>query len=202
MRILNSEEEFGFNQLFKSIYEEQFENLYSYALTITGTPDLAKDAVSEVFFDLLKSQRDLSHVKDIRAYLLKSVKNSCIKIISRDPIQFEKLQSGIETKLVEEIDPEEVLIGKELDQFLEDAIKSLSPQCQLIFNMVKLQGKKYEDVANELGISMNTVRNHLVSSLKHIRNRIEKNYDDHSVIRLLTKLGSIILILASVLYFI
>ncbi|XOV91585.1 MAG: RNA polymerase sigma factor [Bacteroidota bacterium] len=139
-------------------------------------------------------------MKDIRAYLLKSVKNSCIKIISRDPIQFEKLQMGIETKLVEEIDPEEVLIGKELDQFLEEAIESLSPQCQLVFNMVRLQNKKYNDVANELGISVNTVRNLLVSALKHIRKRIETSYDEHPIIRFLPKIGSIIPLLASGLY--
>ncbi|XOV91586.1 MAG: hypothetical protein ACFHWX_15395 [Bacteroidota bacterium] len=60
MRVISNTEELEFSKLFKSIYEEQFESLYSYALTITGTSDLAKDAVSEVFFDLLKSQRDLS----------------------------------------------------------------------------------------------------------------------------------------------
>ena len=126
MRVSNTGDEYV--RSLKEIYESYFEDLYSYAKAITNSTDLAKDAVSEVFFDLIKTRRDLTYIRDIKSYLFKSVKNGCIKLVSRDPIHFETLFEESEYQLIEEINPEEIIMGKELEDFLHNAIEKLPPQ--------------------------------------------------------------------------
>jgi len=50
------------------------------------------------------------------------------------------------------------------------AVATLSPQRQKIFILCKEKGKTYEEVAAELGISRNTVKEHMVQSLRSLRN--------------------------------
>ncbi len=176
-------------KLFKSVYDENFEDLFIYAKAITRTDDLANEVVSDVFFDLLKSQKALRYIRDARAYLFKSVKNGCIKVLSRDPIKFQYLQEDQEYQLVEFIDPEEVMLSKELEDFIHQSIEKLSPQCQLVFRMVREENKPYSEVAEELEISPNTVRNHMVAATKCLKTELTNYYSDPKIIKLVSTLA-------------
>jgi RNA polymerase sigma-70 factor (ECF subfamily) len=47
------------------------------------------------------------------------------------------------------------------DQLVETALSQLSPQRRRVFTMIRLEGKSYNEVANALGISVNTIKDHL-----------------------------------------
>jgi RNA polymerase sigma-70 factor (family 1) len=158
--------------MIETIYEDYFDRLYSYALLITKSEVLAKDAISEVFFNLLKAKVDLTTIKSIKSYLYTCTKNQAIRLISQNPVNFniENVSS------IDKINPEELLIGKELEEFLFKAIEDLPPQCKLVFKMVKERQMKYEEVAKELGISVDTVKYHLKTALKNIRIKMEDHF--------------------------
>ncbi|MEQ8556518.1 MAG: sigma-70 family RNA polymerase sigma factor [Cyclobacteriaceae bacterium] len=183
----------------KACYSKYFGELYHYARTITNSTELAKDAVSDVFLYLLNSDTDLKHVKDIKSYLYKSVKNSTIRILSRDPIRQESLQDDIEFQMASEIDPLDLLLGKELELFILQAIDKLPPKAQLVFEMVRLKQMSYEEVSNELGISVNAVRNQLVSSTKVIRKLFSDTFTERAIFRISKNIGVLFLIGLSVI---
>ena len=54
---------------FEEVYRAYFDRLFGFALVITKSESLAKDAVSEVFFNLWNSQTGLSTLKELKAYL-------------------------------------------------------------------------------------------------------------------------------------
>jgi len=66
-------------------------------------------------------------------------------------------------------EPERKAAGHYEDIY-RSAIARLSPQRQKIFILCKEKGKTYEEVAMELGISRNTVKEHMVQSLRFLRN--------------------------------
>jgi RNA polymerase sigma factor (sigma-70 family) len=69
--------------------------------------------------------------------------------------------------------PEQQLLSKESAGLIAAAVARLTPQQQAIWKMTREQGLSHEQVAQQLQISRNTVRNHIVNSLKTIREYLD-----------------------------
>lgn len=185
--------------LIEKAYKEHFEHLYSYALILTKSEDLAKDVVSEVFFNLLKANTDFSSIKLVRSYLFTCIRNQAIRMKTNDPYYYESERKDI--ACMDTIDPEELLIGKELDRFLQNVIDNLPPQCGLVFKMVKEDRMKYGEVARELGISVDTVKYHLKTAVKTIKAKLKDHFEDTKVIPWFSS-GTIVLVLSKLIFLI
>ena len=163
---------------FTKIYKENFDRLYFFAFTYAKSEELAKDIVSEVFLNLWKNRTKFSEIRQLESYLYIAIKNQAIHVLSRnlkhtDSIEFEK-----EAKMIDKVDPEELLLEKELLREIELAVEELPDQCQLVFNMAKNQQMRYKEIAEELGISVSTVRMQLIKASGIIRETIRKKYSD------------------------
>lgn len=66
------------------------------------------------------------------------------------------------------------LLSKELEEEISNAINSLPKECQTVFLKSRMENKKNQEIADELGISINTVKYHLKNALKFLRERLEK----------------------------
>lgn len=76
-------------------------------------------------------------------------------------IYYYATDSGAEHPLSEE--------AKDYMQLLENALGQLTPQRRRIYELCKKEKKSYMEVAKELGISPNTVKNHMVQILNSLR---------------------------------
>ncbi|MEP3390604.1 MAG: RNA polymerase sigma-70 factor [Reichenbachiella sp.] len=168
---------------FSDIYQKYFERLLAYSFVITRSEDLAKDVVSEVFLNLWKSKIEIRSIKEPKAYLFTATKNQAVKILSADPKNFDFMQYEKNIKSIDRIDPEELLIGKEINAIIEKTKKVLPSQCQLVFDLIKYQNKSYKEVALELNISVETVKYHLKVALKKLRKALLEEFGDSIKIR-------------------
>ena len=180
---------------FTRIYQDHFDRLYYFALTFTKSEDLAKDVVSEVFLKLWQNRSGFNEIRQIESYLYISVKNEAIQVLSRNLVSTNSHDFDQEAKIIDKIDPEELLIEKELIQQIERTVSQLPDQCQLIFNMAKNRQMKYKEIADELGISVSTVRMQLIKASGIIRDTIRKKYDDSEDSLGAFKLGVVSLLL-------
>jgi RNA polymerase sigma-70 factor (ECF subfamily) len=57
---------------------------------------------------------------------------------------------------------------KEYEQKIQEAVAQLPPKRQIVFRLCREENKSYDDVSNELGISRNTVKEHMVLAMKNI----------------------------------
>ncbi|MEQ8879373.1 MAG: RNA polymerase sigma-70 factor [Cyclobacteriaceae bacterium] len=184
-------------QRFEEIYRKYYDGLHTLATVITGSDAQAKDVVADVFFNLWKkAEPDFQAIKQIRAYLYTSVKNQALKSLAADPSKFNEQDYDLKLASIENIDPEELLIGKELEDFLAKAIQDLPPQCGVVFQLLHEKGMSQEEISIELGISTETVRYHLKTALKKIRQKLENEFDNTRVINWYTSL--VILMLMSI----
>ena len=69
--------------------------------------------------------------------------------------------------------PEEQLLSKESRQLIHNAVSLLSPQQESVYRLSREGGLKYEEIAEQLGISKSTVRNHMVKALQTIREYLQ-----------------------------
>lgn len=169
----------AFEGYFEEIYSAYFDSLYLFARSLAKSDDLAKDVVSEVFFNLWKSNSDVRQIKEIKSYLFRSVKNQVIRTLSNDPRNFVSIDTENYVKQIEKVDPEEILLEKELLDIINAAISKLPDQCQLIFKMAKDQQMSYSEISAELGISQSTIKTQVARALTSLKNAIEQQYDQN-----------------------
>ncbi|WP_258105291.1 RNA polymerase sigma-70 factor [Marinoscillum sp. MHG1-6] len=165
---------------FRKIYNDNFQDLFLYARAICKSEELAKDIVSEVFVNLWKSREELERVRNLKAYLLVSVKNECIKMHYKETARNGERENEHFINQIERVGPEEVLLGNELLRLIETTIDKLPDQCRLIFDLVKNQHKSYKEISQELGISTSTVSTQMGRAIQSIRRAIQDEYDQDS----------------------
>ena len=161
-------------QLFRIWYRP----LCLYALHYLEDLDEAEDLVQDVFCTLWKKASEDHNPAEGKAYLYSCVRNRCLDVL-RSPSRKNRPSSleglGVDESLaLTEYDDSDLR-----DSSLEEArmwveISRLPRRCRRILLMGKVQGKKYSEIARELGISENTVRNQMAKALKTVREGVKK----------------------------
>lgn len=162
---------------FDEIYQNNFEHLYVFAKSMTKSEELSKDVVSEVFLNLWKNRAKFSQIREIESYLFIAVKNHSIRALTNDYNKKVTIGFGSAVRMIDKVDPEELLLEKELLEDIEQAVSKLPPQCQLIYRMAKDEQLKYKEIADDLGISIASVKTQLVKAAAVIREAIKRKYD-------------------------
>lgn len=157
----------AFNLLFKNHYK----SLCVSALLLIKDEKVAEDVVQDVFLKIWNKRKELEFVSNFNSYLYISVKNACL-----DQLRKTRHTDDInEVEISDEaLDPFHSVRIKELSKQLKEATDSLPIQCKVIFEMVYVDGKKYQEVANELGVSINTIKTQLKRALAKMRVIMEK----------------------------
>ena len=177
-KILYIDNEQDLKKIFVEIYEENFERLIRYAFSITKEKGLAEDVVSQVFTNLWDKRHRLNKIREVRFYLNTAVKNQAIKIMAKNA----KLPAlKISNKLTDHytvadiIDPENLLMGKELKEILSKVFADLPPQAGKVYKLSQNE-KSNEEISKEMGISKRTVENHHYIILKKLKEAISKYF--------------------------
>ena len=162
--------------LFKRIYKNYFQELFIYAKAIVKSDDLAKDAIEEVFVSLWESGINLEKIREIKSYLMVSVRNECFKLTYKASSFGDIADYENDLANIEKITPEEILIEKELLEVINAAIKRLPDQCQIVFELSRNQQMSYKEISWELGISTSAVGTQVTRAIRAIRTEIENHF--------------------------
>jgi len=132
---------------------------------------IADEVVQEVFLKLWVKKEEASTIDDLRAYIYTMAANKAydqLKKIAGDQRKLESLWKLI--KDTESTNPvEEMMDFRESQEMVDKAIDLLPPQRKKIYQLSRLEGLSYEEIAVRLNISKSTVSNHLVEASKFIR---------------------------------
>ena len=137
-----------------------------YALHYLGDSDMAEDVVQECFATLWEKLESGLAVANRRAYLYMTGRNRGRDQLRRKGMQTESLKPYDTYGIIDDDDAQE---RSQIEARLWTAIDSLPEKCREVFLMSKRDGLKYEEIATELGISENTVRNQISKALKVLK---------------------------------
>ena len=73
---------------------------------------------------------------------------------------------------VDDKQPLGMLLEQELEDELKRSIDELPLECRRVFYKSRFEQKKYEEIAEELGISVNTVKYHIKNALAFLQKRL------------------------------
>ena len=161
--------EINFNDLFRYNYRP----LCLYALHYIQDVDLAEDIVQESYTALWEKLQDGAQVLNRKSYLYMMVRNRCLDHIRKKTIPTESLKPNDTYGIIEDDDAQE---RSQTEARIWTAIDNLPEKCREVFIMSKRDGLKYEEIAEELGLSVNTVRNQISKALKILKEGIHKVY--------------------------
>lgn len=163
---------------FEEIYRKYFKRLYAYSRAIVDSQSMAKDIVSDFFYGLWKNKTNLHEITDLEVYLFVSVRNQSVHALKK-AAHFQSESMDIKLESVDYLDPEELLLEKELLAALEKIISELPEQCQLIFRLFRERGLKNAEIAKELGISVVTVKSQKRKAQTKLKAGILRYYQDN-----------------------
>ena len=157
----------------ESLFLHNYRPLCLFALHYLDNPDAAEDVVQECFAALWEKISSGDVIMNRKAYLYMTVRNRCLDQLRRKGLQTEQLKPHDIYGIIDEDDLQE---RSEIEARLWTAIDCLPEKCREVFLLSKRDGLKYEEIAAELGISENTVRNQISKALKILKDGVKKIY--------------------------
>jgi RNA polymerase sigma-70 factor (ECF subfamily) len=161
-----------FEQLFKKYYEP----LCHYAIKIVKDVDVAEEVVQEFFYGYWKNRATLSIQLSLNAYLYRSVKNNSLAYLRQQTVRqryAEKAKS--EFNEADSTTVEDEIIAEELSKVIDDTLHQLPERCSTVFQMSRFEGKKYQEIADYLAISIKTVEADMGKALHLFRENLKRH---------------------------
>lgn len=153
-------------------FEIMFRKLYMplgmYALRIVGDADNAEDLVENTFLKAWQALQDEKDIGDFKSFMYLSVRNECIDFLRKKKIEADVSE-------IPEIG-EETIDTSERDARIWKAIDELPERCREIFLMSKRDGLSNEEIAEELYISIKTVKNQMTKAYSRLRESLSSGY--------------------------
>ena len=163
----------GDEQVFETIFRTYYERLCNYANTILNDMDEAEEMVQGAFLTVWEKHDTLEIHTSVKSYLYRAVHNSCLNRVKHYKVRKTYGDSvKNQTELLHD-DASQDLVGRELDGIVANAIDSLPDQCKLVFKLSRFENLTYAEIAEQLGISVKTVENHMVKALKVLREKLK-----------------------------
>lgn len=166
----------GNEYAFRFIFDKYYDFLCMVADSYLRDEYISETIVGDIIYNLWEIKDNIDIKYSLRSYLVRSVKNRCINYLQQEYIQREISINQYEDKVaieelffIENKHPLESLLEQELENKINSIINELSPECRAVFKMSRFDGMKYEEIASELNISVNTVKYHMKNALGKLR---------------------------------
>ena len=167
----------GHEAAFEKIYKLYSPRLFGNIYKMVKSQATAQEILQEVFIKIWNNRGGLDPERCFRSYLFRIAENivyDFFRKVARD----KKMQSRLLALAIEHYEHiEEMLLRKENALILQKAIDSLSPQRHEVFRLCKLEGKSYDEVSKQLGISASTISDHIVKANKAVREYLIDHMD-------------------------
>lgn len=168
----------GDEKAFQYIYDCHYVLLCRFAYQLLNDSSLAEEIVDDTIFYLWEHRADIEITRSIRAYLMRAVRNRCLNELNslahRTELRFSSFTlpenvDFLNTIFVEDNHPLGELLDRELEEKLSQCIESLPQECRAVFKKSRFEQKKYEEIASELNISINTVKYHIKNAIASLQ---------------------------------
>ena len=165
----------SFNKGDKESYKLVFNNLYPvmclYSKKFISNSDDAEDIVQELFIELWNQRIKFDSYDQIKAFLYLSIKNKCLNLLKHLTVQ-EKYFS----EMIADNEPlyEEYALEAEIINNLHSAINEMPQQRKEVI-LLSMQGLKNETIAQDMNISMNTVKLHKKLAYQQLREKLDNS---------------------------
>jgi RNA polymerase sigma-70 factor (ECF subfamily) len=167
---------------FRALYKEYYSALCVYATSFTRDNQIAEEVVQDVFVKIWELSDTLSINTSISSYLYTSVKNASLnhlkhlQVVNKfNEYYSRKFQDAYDLSYISQETGDSLMIAKELEEQLLEEIELLPDQCKRIFKMSRFDNMKHQEIADMLGVTINTVHRQTSIALEKLKRIVIKS---------------------------
>ncbi|MCU0341679.1 MAG: RNA polymerase sigma-70 factor [Spirosomaceae bacterium] len=139
------------------LYQRYYQPLCTHAVKFVSSREVAEDIVSDIFFQLYAKQIYTDITTSFRLYLFSAVRNRAYNYLRWDLGRKADLGEIAQKPQLNDQQPDHISEFEELYHDVQDAINKLPVERRKIYLMRKFEGKKYQEIADELHLSVKTI---------------------------------------------
>ncbi|OQP58197.1 hypothetical protein A3860_07685 [Niastella vici] len=162
----------GSKDAFAAVYNMHYSRLYGFIKKLVEDREEAQDITAETFVKLWKLRANFNTAENIKAFLYITARNACMDYLRYRQRQTANKQEFGYVLLQQEVavptTPNDEIKTEVLKQ-VHSEIENLPSQCRRIFKMAWLEGKKNAEIARQLALTEQTIRNQKARAVKILR---------------------------------
>lgn len=154
------------------IFRRYYQYLCYAVYRVIPDRNLVEDLAQEVFFELWRKRTNLEIKTSLKAYLRRAAVNRSLNYIRDQKIKFDDREELPDVERLRVVQPR-IMEEAELKRMIEAAVKALPERCRIIFSLSRYEEMSYQEIADNLNISVKTVENQISKALKLLKLAIE-----------------------------
>ena len=170
----------GESDAFEVIYNRYVKELYYFTNRYIQDSSLCDDIIHDSFLSLWNARERIRNSHPVKNYLFRITRNLIFKEL-KNQVNTSQIFKGVDSYETLEVKSgnsvEDSFADKEYSYIYNLAVDTLPPQRQRIFRMSREEGLNYKEIAGNLEISTNTVKEHMSLAMKSIKDYIAKEHD-------------------------
>lgn len=174
---------------FAELYERYWDLLVDIAYKRLKSREIANEIVQDIFVSFFIRRQEITLKSSLEAYLKTAVRNQVFRAYHARQNHHVDLSCLLEKEQIGPALPDELLEAKQLKQKIYLATRKMPEKCRDVFIMSRYEYLSHQDIANELEISVSTVKKHITKALGIVRSEIGPRQWDIIVLLLFISLN-------------
>lgn len=159
------------------MFRQYYNPLCNFAASIINDDLLAQDIVQDVFTNIWDKRDEISISGEPKHFLFTAVKNKSIEVYRKRKNE-KKLSESV--KIIQDENIVQQADKYMLREHINNSLRQLPPKCRYVFELSKMNGLTYVEIAKEMEISVKTVENHIGKAYRLLRqllsDKVNKKY--------------------------
>jgi RNA polymerase sigma-70 factor (family 1) len=168
-QLLVSELKNGNENAFRKLYDFYYQDIYGYSISLLKSKELAEENVQDVFLKIWLHRENLNLEQSFKSYLFTIARNQAFNLLNKAANDVLLKEEVFYTSEKSYAQGDYSIREEDCKKLKKQAINQLPPKRKRIFKMSRKEGKTYEEISQELGISVNTVKNQMSKALDSMR---------------------------------
>ena len=162
-------------QAYDILFYRYSSKLYTFSLRYINDEAVAEELVMDVLFYLWQKRHKIDLQGELSSYLFRSIRNAVINHAKKKAIIAVEMNGTIGEIAIDMRSADYHLSCRELEAVYQTKLEQLSPQRRRVFELSRNENKSYADIATEMNLSVNTVENYMVATLKFFRQHLHEH---------------------------
>jgi RNA polymerase sigma-70 factor, ECF subfamily len=160
----------GDEQAFELLVRKFNARLCAFANKFINDPEEAQEIVQDMFIKIWERRDEIDPEDSLKSYIFKIVQNLSLNKLRRRKVE-SRYTEIYKLVYIEqyEFSAHESLLARELEEHIVDSIGKLPSECRKVFELSRIEGLKYREIAVSLHISVKTVEAQMSKALRSLR---------------------------------
>ena len=160
----------GDEQAFELLFRKYYIRLCAFTNKFLNDPEEAREIVQHVFVKIWEGRDEIDPEDSLKSYLFKIAQNLSLNKLRRKKVE-SKYTEVLKLVYIEqqEFSVHESLMARELEEHISHSIGKLPAECRRVFELSRIEGLKYREIADTLNISIKTVEAQMSKAIRSLR---------------------------------